>query len=127
MFGCRCWSCVVWWVFAYVFALCFGGSLPKLFGKNSLDVRFAVSGFVLSSFGFRRRRFVFVCFSFSRDNAQVVTGHPHTHLCLLFRFFCPAAFVVSPFLAVRPASWRFLRGAILGPARFWDSPGTHGA
>ena len=28
-----CWSCVFWWVFAIVFALFFGFSLPKLFGK----------------------------------------------------------------------------------------------
>ena len=50
-------------------------------------------------------------------------------VCLPARpfLFCPAALVVSPFLAVRPASWCFLRGAILGPACFWDSPGTHGA
>ena len=33
VFGCRCWSCVFWWVFAYVFAFCFGGLLPKVFGK----------------------------------------------------------------------------------------------
>ena len=77
VFGCRCWSCVFWWCFAYVFALCFGGSLPKLFGKFSwcqvlcfgdfsLYLRFSVD-------------VVFVCV-FSRDKAQVVTGHPHTHL-----------------------------------------------
>ena len=31
-FGCRCWSCVCWCCSAYVFALCFGGSLPKMSG-----------------------------------------------------------------------------------------------
>ena len=41
------WSCVFWWVFAYVFALLFGGSLPKVSEKNSLDVR---SGVFLGSF-----------------------------------------------------------------------------
>ena len=45
---------------------------------------------------------------------------------LVVSLLCPAALFVSPFLAVGPASWRFSRGAILGPARFWDSPGTYG-
>ena len=31
----RCWSCVFWWVFAYVSALCFGGSLLKVYEKFS--------------------------------------------------------------------------------------------
>ena len=70
----------------------------------------------------------FAFFVFWRDTAQVVTGHPHTHFLFVpFLFLCPAALLVSPFLAVRPDSWRFSRGAILGPARFWDSPWTYGA
>ena len=31
---------------------------------------------------------------------------------------------LSPVLAVRPFFLAFCRGAILGPGRFWDSPGT---
>ena len=77
---------------------------------------------LLSSFGFFGGR-RFSPFFFLRDTDQVVTGHPHTHLFgFSFSLFCPAALFVSPFLAVRPASWRFSRGAILGPARFWDFP-----
>ena len=67
--------------------------------------------FVVVVFGF--------CF-FSRDIAQVVTGHPHTHLfcfsCSLL--FCPAA-LVPPILAVRPASWRFFSGCHSGPRVFF--------
>ena len=84
-------------------------------------------GFVLSSFGFFVDA-VFRCF-FLRDKDQVVTGHPFTRTCFAgsFSFCVPPLLSVSPVLAVRPASWWFSRGAILGPARFWDSPGTYGA
>ena len=43
-----------WWVFAYVFALCFGGSLPKVFGKILL-----MSGLLFLK-NFRERTFVFL-------------------------------------------------------------------
>ena len=54
-----------------VFALLFVLSLPKLSQKNSLDVRFGVSGFFLSSFGFFAdvvAFLFFVCF-LSREKA----------------------------------------------------------
>ena len=89
------------------------------------------SGFVLSSLGFFSSSSssfsVFVLFfSFSRDKVQVVTGHPRTRTCflVLFLFCVPPLLSVPPVLAVRPASWRFCRGAILGPGGFWDSPWT---
>ena len=84
-------------------------------------------GFVLSSFGFFVD-VVFFFFFFKRQRSGSNRTPPHALFCLfLFSFCVPPRFVVSPFLAVRPASWRFSRGAILGPARFWDSPGTYGA
>ena len=54
-FGCRCWSCVCWCCFAYVFALYFGGSLPKLSGKILLMSGFFAVWFLCflrSGFGF---------------------------------------------------------------------------
>ena len=78
-------------------------------------------GLVLSSLGF----FVDVVFVFpfssffSRDTVQVVTGHPRTHLFGFFVFsFCPAALGLSPFLAVRPASWRFFGVPFRAPRVF---------
>ena len=124
VFGWLCWSCVFWWVFAYVFASFLAvrsRNCPEKFSCCQVWCFFAV---VLFSFGFfRRRRFSrFFCL---RDRDQVVTGHPFTRTCFVvpFFFFCvPPLLSVSPVLAVRPASRRFSRGAILGPARFWDSP-----
>ena len=55
VFGWLCWSCVFWWVFANVFALFFGVSLPKLFGKILFMSGLVFSGFVLSSLGFLLR------------------------------------------------------------------------
>ena len=126
VFGWLCWSCVFWWVFAIVFALFFGVSLPKLFGKILLMSGLVFSGFVLSSLGFfRRRRFRFPFF-FSRDIDQVVTGHPRTRTCFSgsFSFLCPAAFVCSARFGRASRFLAFFRGAILGPGRFWDSPWT---
>ena len=79
---------------------------------------------------FRRRRFCFcfcLCFLL-REKAQVVTGHPHTHLCLLFlfSFLSRRTWFIARF-GRAPCFLVVFRGAILGPARFWDSPGTHGA
>ena len=82
--------------------------------KNSLDVRSSVSGFFFSLLlvfsPMSSPFFVFVFFL--RDKAQVVTGHTPTRtLCCFFLFlFCPATLVCSPFLAVRPVSWRFFGG-----------------
>ena len=112
--------------FCQCFCFIFDGSLPKMSGKVSwCQVCCFLGSFSLPLVFFSSTSF---CFVFSRDTAQVVTGHPYTHLvCLFLLHFCPAALVFcSPFLAVRPASVVF-RGAILGPVRFWDSPGTYGA
>ena len=111
-----------WWVFAIVFVLFFGVSLPKLFGKILLMSGLVFSGFVLSSLGFSPTSFV-VFFS-KRQRSGSHRTPPHTHLSCWFLFLIcvPPLLSVSPVLAVRPASRRFSRGAILGPARFWDSP-----
>ena len=115
-----------------VFALCFGGSLPKVFGKILLMSGLSFSGFVLSSgffvdvvsvfLGFV---FVFLAFSFKRERSGSNRTPPHAPVFVLVflscRIWCFARFGrASCFLA-------FFRGAIMGPARFWDSPGTHGA
>ena len=108
-------------------------SLPKVFGKILLMSGLVFLGCLLSSLGFFADVVVpllfclfLFSFSFFREIDQVVTGHtPHTHLCsFAFSCLCPAAFVCSPVLAVRPFFLAFCRGAILGPGRFWDSPGT---
>ena len=126
VFGCRCWSCVFLMGFCLCFCFMFWRVAPESVWKNSLDVR-SVFFWVRSLFlwFFRRRRFCFSrfrfrfsCFFLSREKDQVVTGHPHTHLCLLFLFFCPAAFGVSPVLAVRPASWRFFGVPFWAPRVF---------
>ena len=139
VFGWLCWSCVFWWVFANVFALFFGVSLPKLFGKIlflSGLVFFWVRSLFLRFFFCRRRRsrFLFLFFLFSRDSAQVVTGHPHTRTCFSgsFSFCVPPLLSFLPVLAVRPASWRFsgvpfwapgVFGILLGPSEAfsWDA------
>ena len=64
---------------------------------------------------------VFVCFSFLRDKAQVVTGHPLARACFacsLFSFCVPPLLSVSPVLAVRPASWWVFSGCHSGPRAF---------
>ena len=119
VFGCWCWSCVFWCCFAYVFALLFGFSLPKMARKNSLDVRSGVSGVLSLFLWFFRRRRAFLFF-FLREKAQVITGHTPTRTWVVFScsFSCPAAFVCSPFLAVRPASWCFLGAPFWAPRVF---------
>ena len=116
---------------------CFGAVLPMLLlyyllfrSRNCLEKILLMSGLVFfgclrSSFGFFAVVVFFSSF-FLRETAQVVTGHTPTRTCFVCpcSFYCPAAFACSPFLAVRPASWCFPWGAILGPTRFWDSPGT---
>ena len=125
VFGWLCWSCVFWWVFAIVFALFFGVSLPKLFGKilsMSGLVFFWVRSLFLWFFRRRRRfRLLFLFFSFFRDTVQVVTGHPRTRTCLLVLFlfvsrrfclFCPF-WPCVPLLGVFPGCHSGPR-AILG-------------
>ena len=70
----------------------------------------------------------FLFFFFKRESSGSNRAHPHTHLGCFFLFLflsrraCLFALFgrASRFLA-------FFWGAILGPARFWDSPGTYGA
>ena len=68
----------------------------------------------------------FFFFFFQRDRSGSHRAHPHTHFVffVLFLFVSPPHSVCSPVLAVRPFFLVFWRGAILGPGRFWDSPGT---
>ena len=111
------WCCV-----AYVFALLFVFSLPKLSQKNSLDVRSGVFGLFFSPplVSFADVVVLFVSF-FLRETAQVVTGHTPTrtlHSCFFFLSVSPPQPGLSPVLAVRPFFLAFCRGAILGPGRF---------
>ena len=99
VFGWWCWSCVFWWVFAYVFDLFFGGSLPKVFGKILLMSGLVFFGFVLSSFGFFSSMSSFSRFFFSRDTDQAVTGHPRTRTCFACSF---SLFVSRRFCLFRP-------------------------
>ena len=107
-----------WWVFANVFALFFGVFAPETVWKNSIDVR---SGFfwVRSLF---LRFFADVCFFKSQSSGSHRTSL-HTRLFFWFFFFlCPAAFVCFARFGRASRFLAFFRGAILGPARFWDSP-----
>ena len=100
---------------------------PKLSRKNSLDVRSGVLGFFLSSLVFSPMSSSVLFFVFSRETAQVVTGHTPTRTlcsCSFFLSVSPPQPGLSPVLAVRPFLLAFCRGAILGPGRFLDSLGT---
>ena len=69
--------------------------------------------------------FLFFLFFFKRESSGL-TGHTPTRTlcsCSFFLFLSPR-FGLSPVLAVRPSFLAFCRGAILGPGRFLDSPGT---
>ena len=108
-----------WCFFAFVFALFFDFSFPKMSRKILLMSGLSFLGFFsLFLWFFRRRRRLFF---FLREKAQVVTGHTPTRTCVVCHcsFCCPAALVCSPFFFLV-----FPWGAILGPTRFWDSPGT---
>ena len=120
--------------FLALFCLCFcfmvWQFVPETVWKNSLDVRSCIFGFVLSSLGFFSSTLflVFCVVFFKRQSSGSNRTAPHALVLLvLVLFFCPAALVCSPFLAVRPCFLAVFRGAILGPVRFWDSPGTYGA
>ena len=101
---------------------------PETVWKNSLDVRSAVSGFVLSSFGFSPTSLLFLfVFPFERQRSGSNRTPPHTPVFVVrVLFFCP------PRLAYRPC-WPCVpllsasSGCHSGPPRFCDSPGTHGA
>ena len=80
--GRWCWSCVFWWVFAYALAFCFGGSLPKVFGKFFLMSGLLFFGFGLSFFGFFVD-VVFFCF-FKRYRSSSNRTPPHALVCLFF-------------------------------------------
>ena len=73
----------------------------------------------------RRRPFCF-CFFFLREKAQVVTDHTPTRtLCCLSLFFLLSRRACLFTLFGRASCVLvFPWGAILGPTRFWDSPGT---
>ena len=113
-----------------MFLFFFGSSLPKMSRKNSLDVRSGVCGFFSLFLWFFADvvAFLFLFFLLKRESLGSNRAHPHTHLGCFFLFLflsrrtCLFARFgrASRFLA-------FFRGAILGPARFWDSPGTYGA
>ena len=120
VFGWCCWSCVFWWVFAYVFVLLLGVLLPKVFGKISLMSGLVFFGFVLFSSGFFSSTSLVRGF-FLRETVQVVTGHPLTRTCFAVPFclFCvPPLLSVSPVLAVRPASWWFFGVPFWAPRVF---------
>ena len=75
-------------------------------------------GGLLSSFGFFADVVVLVFFERERSGSN--RAHPHTRFVLfvLVLFVVPAAFVRSPFLAVRPASWRFFGVPFWAPRVF---------
>ena len=108
---------------------CFGAVLPMFLlyyllfrSRNCLEKILLMSGlvflgFLLSSFGCLAD--VVVSFFFKRDSSGSHRAHPHTHLFCFFLFcFCVPPRLFLPVLAVRPASWRFFRGAILDPRVF---------
>ena len=84
-----------------------------------------VARFLVRCLAFRRRRlFVFVLLFFKRESSGL-TGHTPHAPCVFVPFsLSPAAHGLAPVLAVRPFFLAFCRGAILGPGRFLDSPGT---
>ena len=71
-------------------ALCFAGSLPKLFGKILL-MSGLFFGFVFSSFGFSPTSFFF------RDTGSNRTPPHALVLLVLVLFLCPAALLFCPF------------------------------
>ena len=111
--------------FCLCFCFIFGVSLPKLSGKNSIDVR---SGVFLGSVSFGFFADVVFCFVFffKRQRSGSSRTPPRTHLFFWFFSFCvPPLLSVPPVLAVRPASWRFagvpfwapgVFGILLGPS-----------
>ena len=110
VFGWLCWSCVFWWVFAYVFALIFGVSLPRVFGKILLMsglVFFWVRSLFLRFFA----DVVFVCCCFFERQSSGSNRTPlHTRTCFACSFFLlcvPPLLSVSPVLAVRPSPFLF--------------------
>ena len=97
VFGCWCWFCVFWWVFAYVFAIFLAGRSRKCLEKFSccqVCCFFWVRSFFLSFFSS-------TSFFFSRDIAQVVTGHPHSRTC----FACSFSLFVSRRLCLFRPFW----------------------
>ena len=110
-----------WCCFAYVFALLFAFSLPKLSRKNSLDVRFGVFGlpsFFLWSVSPTSSSFCLSPFFF-RETAQVVTGHTPTRTCFAVSFsvFVSCRVCVCPFWPCVPLLGVF-SGCHSGPRAF---------
>ena len=117
--------------------VCFGAFLPMFLlyylffrPRNCLRKILLMSGPVflgcfLSSFGFfrRRRRLFRVCFFFffSREKAQVVTGHTPTRTCVSVLFpFCVSGRnrVYLPFWPCVRSFWRFVGVPFWAPGVF---------
>ena len=120
------WVVVLVLCFLMGFCLCFGFIFwrlaPESVWKNSLDVR---SGFFwvrslflwfFSSTPFSPFPFLFLFKRYSSGSNR--TPPTRTFLLVPFFFLCPAALVVSPVLAVRPASRRFLGVPFWAPRVF---------
>ena len=77
----------------------FGSSLPKVFGKNSLDVRSGVFWVRSLFLWFFRRRLFFAGSLLKRYRSGSNRTPPHAPFCLfLFSFFCaPPRFLFRPF------------------------------
>ena len=89
--------------------------VPESVWKNSLDVRSAVFWVRSLFLWFFLSTSSWLFFKRYRSGSNRT---PHARACFVCScFFCPAALVVSPFLAVRPASWRF-SGCHSGPRAF---------
>ena len=116
----------------------FGAVLPMFFlyclvfrSRKCLENIFLMSGLLFLVFfslplvfSSTSRFFVF----FKRESSGSNRAHPHTHLGCFFLFLFLSRRTCLFALFGRASRFlRFCRGAILGPARFWDSPGTYGA
>ena len=126
VFGCRCWS----GFFLVLFCLCFC-FIVRFFAPETVLEKFYLCQvwcfgfFFLSSFGFffsptSSSFCVFVSFFFSREKAQVVTGHTPTRTCVFFLFFlCPRRnWFVLPFWPCVLSFWRFVGVPFWAPGVF---------
>ena len=118
VFGWVVWSCVFWWVFAYVFALFLGGSLPKVFRKILLMSGLLFFGVVLFSFGFFRRRRRFSRFFFKRYRSGSNRTPPHALVLFVpFSLFVSRRTCFCPFWPCVPLL-AFSSGCLSGPRAF---------
>ena len=126
VFGVLLRSCVFGHVLPMFFLSIFVAFRPEHALKNSLLVRFFLFG-SFSLFSGPRRRLLCLCFSFLLFQEIQIranrTPHfpPHVFVGLfVFPFSVPAAFVLSPILAVRPFFSGVLSGCHSGPCAFWN-------